>query len=849
LSKDYKNSYVLKRFNKKKPMFKVALKRMLFCLLMCIDAHAQPSMESVAPGYSYYPPQEDKESWQRLNLSLSSTFIVVANEGQIDLDSCLHHASRSLGLSRYSILAEGIGDPDLFEQSKWIDQHNPGIGIRLLSKSTGKKHLQLLLLLGSYYAFQTGSYDSHNDSAAYFLTQAITESKTLKEERLGRQALCLLGKIYLPINDPKGDSIYNLLISQCRQAGDKETEAKAFVYRSRYTLPMVTTLQRKMDDSRQAADIYNSLGNTEGEINALTDIGYLLTVTGRLQAAEETFLKALNLAESIRFPYTHYNLQALSMITIFQGKFGEPLRYTLQMIKIAENCRDSIGWGYFHNSLALLLKSEGRDKESLDIVQKAIKRFVIDRNPTVFNLLIDVISHLGEEGRAKEALGLTLDISKKVKTPITFIDLYFYHNAFATCYLNLNRLNMAEMHIKKMDSLETKAEAIRGPLRRSGIYSLYAGLFFKQGQYRKAREYYEKHFTTPSAGLRNLTNDLSTYRWLIIIDSVLGDNVSAVTHYKNYIQLLDSNFKVTKIRQAEELQVMYQTQEKENEIALLTQQAKLQKANSDQAILVKNLTFVGAFAVVVIAGLLYRQNRLKQRNTEVVTRKNIQLQDLLDVQERLVKDKEWLLKEIHHRVKNNLQIVMSLLDSQSVYINNDAALAAIHDSERRVHAMALIHQKLYQSENISSIAMPEYVNELVSYVQDSFDNGNRIVFEQTVEPLHLDVSQAIPLGLIINESIVNAIKYAFPDARKGTVSVNLHYDGADHLLLKISDNGVGLPSELDIKQLNSLGLDLMQGLTKQLKGSFTIENNNGLDIIVRFATLHKQFSENTTINS
>ncbi|HKO81335.1 MAG TPA: hypothetical protein VJU78_13110, partial [Chitinophagaceae bacterium] len=268
-------------------MFKVVLKCILFCLLMYADGQSQSLAQSATSAYSYYPPQEDKESWQRLNLLLSSTFIVVANEGQIDLDSCLNHASRSLGLSRYSILAEGIGDPDLFEQSKWIDQQNPGIGIRLLSKGTGKKHLQLLILVGSYYAFQSGSYDRHNDSAAYFLTKAINESKTLKEERLGRQALCLLGKIYLQINDPKGDSIYNLLISQCRQTGDKETEARAFVYRSRYTPPMVTTLQRKIDDSQQAANIYNGLGSTEGEINALTDIGYLLTVTGRLQPAKE----------------------------------------------------------------------------------------------------------------------------------------------------------------------------------------------------------------------------------------------------------------------------------------------------------------------------------------------------------------------------------------------------------------------------------------------------------------------------------------------------------------------------------------------------------------------------------
>ena len=213
----------------------------------------------------------------------------------------------------------------------------------------------------------------------------------------------------------------------------------------------------------------------------------------------------------------------------------------------------------------------------------------------------------------------------------------------------------------------------------------------------------------------------------------------------------------------------------------------------------------------------------------------------MDVQDRLIKEKEWLLKEIHHRVKNNLQIVMSLLNSQSVFIDNDAALTAIHDSERRVHAMALIHQKLYLSENISRIAMAEYIDELVSYVHDSFDIGNRVVFRQSVEPMNLDVSQAIPLGLIINEGIVNAIKYAFPNERKGIVTISLHYEDTGHLLLEISDNGIGLPSGLDIKQLNSLGLDMMQGLTKQLNGKFYMENNNGLNIKVRFAALNREF--------
>lgn len=813
----------------------------IFCLLVAVEGQAQASAQNGIPRYTYYPPQQDKLSWQRLNLLLSSTFINVVNEGQVDLDRSLYIASRSLGLSRFSILAEGIDDSELFGQSQWIDRRDPGYGIRLLSNATGRKRLELLILLGSYYAFEPGGYQQKRDSVDYFLTRAIQESKLLKEERLGRQALCLRGKIYAQLNDKRGDSIFTFLINQCREAGDKETEARALVYRSRYMPPMVATIPKKTEDSQRAADIYHSLGNIEGEINALTDAGYLITIMGQLQIAKDVFLKALNLAESIHFPYTHYNAQTLSMITTFQREFGEPLRYTLQMIKVAENCRDSIGWGYFYSHLALMYKSEGRMQESLDMTQKAMKRFVIDRNPTVYNMMIDIVNNMAGEGRAKEALALMLEISKKVNPPATFTDQFVYHGAFANCYLNLDQLQLAEMHLRKMDSLETLAEKIRGPLRRSDVNALYGVIFMKRGQYLKARAYFEKHFIIPSMVTRNLLGDLNTYRSLLTIDSVLGDHVSAIAHYKKYTELLDSNFRVTKIRQAEELQVIYQMQEKENQIALLTQQAKIEKANSQQAALQKNVTIGGIIAVILIAGLLYRQNRLKQKNNEVITRKNKQLQELLDVQVQLIKDKEWLLKEIHHRVKNNLQIVMSLLNAQSVYINNDAALTAIHDSERRVQAMALIHQKLYQSENISQIAMAEYIDELVSYVHDSFDIGNRVVFEQLIEPMNLDVSQAIPLGLIINEGIVNAIKYAFPNEQKGIVTIGLRYDGTSHLLLDISDNGIGLPSGLDIKQLNSLGLDMMQGLTKQLNGKFYMENNNGLHIKIRFVALNREF--------
>lgn len=181
---------------------------------------------------------------------------------------------------------------------------------------------------------------------------------------------------------------------------------------------------------------------------------------------------------------------------------------------------------------------------------------------------------------------------------------------------------------------------------------------------------------------------------------------------------------------------------------------------------------------------------------------------------------------------------MSLLNSQSAYINNELALTAIHDSQHRVQAMSLIHQKLYSSDNVSSINISLYVRELVSYLADSFITGQRVRFEFDVEPLELDVSQAVPLGLILNEAITNAIKYAFPDERNGIITISLSIDADQVCKLTISDNGIGLPVQFNSKRPGSLGMSLMNGLSEDLGGTFCSESVNGTTITITFA--HEQ---------
>jgi two-component sensor histidine kinase len=175
--------------------------------------------------------------------------------------------------------------------------------------------------------------------------------------------------------------------------------------------------------------------------------------------------------------------------------------------------------------------------------------------------------------------------------------------------------------------------------------------------------------------------------------------------------------------------------------------------------------------------------------------------------------------------------VISLLEAQAAYLENDA-LQAIENSQHRIYAMSLIHQKLYQSEDIKTIDMEQYVPELVQYLRDSFDTGH-IHFDLTVDPIQLNASQAIPLGLIINEALTNSIKYAFPDGARGEISVSLT-DKDGKYKLELTDNGIGMPEGKANVKNNSLGLELMKGLAKEIGGSIIFEKANGVTIIIVF---------------
>ena len=249
----------------------------------------------------------------------------------------------------------------------------------------------------------------------------------------------------------------------------------------------------------------------------------------------------------------------------------------------------------------------------------------------------------------------------------------------------------------------------------------------------------------------------------------------------------------------------------------------------------------GVALLTLIAWLLYTGYRSKQYNKNRIDHQNAEFQQLLQEKDELLKDKDtllvekdWLLKEVHHRVKNNLQVIASLLAGQTRYLGDGPVLNAIRDVQNRVQSISLIHQKLYTGADVASVNMLPYVYELVDHLQTCFDTRKKgIQFERQTDPVDMEVSQAIAVGLILNEAITNSIKYAFPNGR-GKITVSLLCAENDRLRLTIADNGIGMAHSNAAEGKTSLGWELIRILTRQLGGNLNIETRAGVSISITF---------------
>jgi two-component sensor histidine kinase len=200
-----------------------------------------------------------------------------------------------------------------------------------------------------------------------------------------------------------------------------------------------------------------------------------------------------------------------------------------------------------------------------------------------------------------------------------------------------------------------------------------------------------------------------------------------------------------------------------------------------------------------------------------------------------LREREIMLQEINHRVKNNLQVISSLINMQEREVKDGAVRSALQECRARIQTIALIHEKLYQSADYSSVPFSEYARNLATnIVHVAGVSPTAIALHLEIEPLSLAVDKAIPCGLLLNELITNALKHAFPNARRGTVRVELRRAGDREAVLAVGDDGIGLPAQFDLAQSSSFGVQLVTTLVEQLGGRLEITRSGGTTFSVTF---------------
>jgi two-component sensor histidine kinase len=198
-------------------------------------------------------------------------------------------------------------------------------------------------------------------------------------------------------------------------------------------------------------------------------------------------------------------------------------------------------------------------------------------------------------------------------------------------------------------------------------------------------------------------------------------------------------------------------------------------------------------------------------------------------------EKEILLKEVHHRVKNNMQIISSILKMQQRQVDDPRLKEVLEESQNRIHSMALVHENLYSNENLSKILFSNYVKSMAGNLARTFSRSqNNIQLEFDIEDVYMPLDTGIPCGLIINELLSNSFKYAFPDSNSGVIRIQLKNIGHDNFEMEVSDNGIGINGGFNIENSKSLGMKIVTKLVQQIEGTLNYDFSKGTKFKIKF---------------
>ena len=491
--------------------------------------------------------------------------------------------------------------------------------------------------------------------------------------------------------------------------------------------------------------------------------------------------------------------------------YEQSIKSSQTALSLFESIGDKEGVGMVYSSLAITYKRMGDVQKVVALTQKAVEIGL--KAVETLEAIHDTLSLIG----AYNNLGIAyIDLKDFEKAEIAFKKGLnaTHHRKSDPRSIGLLRSNLAQVYLDyhkdyalAIEELE-KALVIHEKARfQYGIEGAYRGLsdvYQHKKDFIKAIFYAEKAVQIAISS-NDAHRSFNAYKMLSTAQEGAAQYENALKSMKIWKILEDSTVRTDKTKSIADMETKYETVKKEAVITQLNVKNELQRHQLIG-------TIIGLIVLIGLLGALYFQNKKIKTNQIQIAEQSEQL--------------KLMMKELHHRVKNNLAIVSSLLKIQSSKLEDAQAVQAVRQGQQRVEAMSLIHQRLYQTDKISHINVKEYINDLVEslmnaygYAPDNFD------LKLNIEHEFLDVDTAMPIGLILNELLTNSFKYAFNLVEKPCLVINLKLN--NQLTLEVQDNGKGIDLDRWQKAKDSFGKKLIAGLTKQIGGQFTMENDNG----------------------
>lgn len=627
-------------------------------------------------------------------------------------------------------------------------------------------------------------------------------------------------------DDKRSQTIANL---KTELAQATTNEARLSVYND------LLTIIRYQKDSAEALNVaraYLSLSQSEAdesaEMQALKFFGDIYEHHGLIRQSIDFQEQSLSKAKQVQdSTFISLVLGDLSYTYSNLSNFEVAYTYQREAMLYAQSSDNHNRLSWLHVNLANLLVSINDIDEAYKALEKGCA--IIEENDTTNGPFYAARArgsfycyNTEEFDKAIPHLRKQLEYLDPRENPIRWANAQY---DIAFCLVNLNQGDSAVPYaLEAIESWKVHGQEWSIP----GAYILLSKAYLKNGENQKAiacldsvendrnqafsKEFLHDLYEARHSAHLQMEDTATAYRYLAL--------------QKIYLDSLTDEQITNSILQA---QVRFDSDRKKEKLArqeLVIDQQK--KADKQKTVLLIVVGF-GLLVAALLAILIFRGSRKLKATNELLTKQK------QEIKERDA-EKEILLREIHHRVKNNLQVISSLLSIQSRNITDEAAATAVREGQNRVNSIALIHQKLYQTEDLSEVNLSEYISQLIPPLKTAFGK-NDIDVQLLLDPenLALDIDTAVPFGLIINELLTNAFKYAFGDKNTGQITIEVTDLGDAKYRLRVADNGAGLPVDFDWKKSRTMGMRLVRELTKQLRGKMEYEFANGAAFTITFS--------------